>query len=446
MIDRAALLALALGLGVSSAAVAQVPKVGRWTLPLRAKPAPAPVVPARVLPALALPADPFGVELNDALLLVLQRNPAANAARIEAQAAGVDVRSAKWQRAPSFSVQGNYYALQGGAPSQTAPAATVDFTLWNAGRTDAVIARATAARRAAEARLQETQLDLTMQVIQNYFEYKRLSERIETIGHDLDDLVSMQDSIGRRYAQGVSPRSDLELARTRTLQVRMTRDALVAQRRGSLQRLRELLIDGDYQISQQGLSPALALRAELEDLIDAADARDPRRRRVEAEAAMASAEAKAASASRFPSLNVEYSYDNIYHHRVGVALKAQATGLAEFTAAKAAALRQGAASERVDVAMHELRTQVTSDYIDYTSALTRLDVATTTSHASDDLRDSYMRQFTAGKRSWLDVMNAVREAMSARLDAIDLRYAAGLAQTRLLVRLGAAPAEPKEQD
>ena len=53
-----------------------------------------------------------------------------------------------------------------------------------------------------------------------------------------------------------------------------------------------------------------------------------------------------------------------------------------------------------------------------------------------------MRQFAAGKRTWFDVMNAVREALTARLDAIDLRYAAGLAQLRLLVRLGASPVEP----
>ena len=62
------------------------------------------------------------------------------------------------------------------------------------------------------------------------------------------------------------------------------------------------------------------------------------------------------------------------------------------------------------------------------------------------MRDSYLRQFTAGKRTWLDVMNAVREAMTAQLDVVDIHYEALLMQTRLLIRMGVVPDETKRQN
>ena len=428
---------------------AQVPKTPGAAVPIRRAPrVKAPViVPQRPqIDVLNVPQDPFDPDLRDALLLALDRSPAINAAKTEAQAAGVDVRAANWQRAPTISVQGNYFAVQGGEPSHTAPTVSVDLVLWNAGRTEAGVERASAGRKAAEARLVEAQLDVALQLVAQFHEYKRLTERIRIMDRDLNDMLSMQQSMQRRSEQGISPNSDLELAKTRTLQVRMMRDAVVAQRQAALRRLRELVIDPDFQASEKPLAGGFWLKANLDDLIDLSDAFDPHRRRLDAEAAMALADSRAASATRFPSVGVEYSYDDIYRHRVGLVVRAQATGLSEFVAARASSLRATAANQKVDTALHDLRAQVASDYIDYTSALSRLDVAEASSRSTDEVRDSYMRQFTAGKRTWLDVMNAVREAMSARLDSVDLKYQAALMQTRLLIRLGIMPTENTRQN
>jgi len=177
-----------------------------------------------------------------------------------------------------------------------------------------------------------------------------------------------------------------------------------------------------------------------------AEANDPQRERLAAEARVASADAAAARAARLPSLSAQYSYDSVYRHRVGVAVKAQATGFSEFVSARAAGLREDAADQKIDTALHDLHVQVSNDYIDYTSAMSRLDVARSSSISTDAVRDSYLRQFTAGKRTWLDVMNAVREAMSAQLDTVDIEFAAAAAQTRLLIRMGVMPLEQKRQN
>lgn len=384
---------------------------------------------------------PFDHELSDALGLALARNPAITSARMDAEASGVDLKAARWRRFPTVSVQGNFYGLQGSSPSQVVPNLTVDMPVWNGGRTTATIRRAAAAQDVAESRLVEAQLDMALQITGLFYDCKRLSARLRVIDRNLIAMQDMERSMERRVAQEVSPRSDLDLARTRTLQTRMMRDAVSAQQRVALQRLRELVVDPNYAVSDTGIVSALWLKAGLEDLIGLSDEFDPRRKRAEAEARIASAEAKASAATRFPALSAQYSYDDVYGHRLGVAVRAQATGLSEFTESRAASLRESAAGQRVDLAVHDLRMQVTSDYIDYTSAAGRLDVALASSLSTDGVRDSYLRQFTSGRRTWLDVMNAMREAMSAQLDVIDVQYAAAQAQTRLLIRMGIMPAE-----
>jgi adhesin transport system outer membrane protein len=57
--------------------------------------------------------------------------------------------------------------------------------------------------------------------------------------------------------------------------------------------------------------------------------------------------------------------------------------------------------------------------------------------AAADSASSIKRQFLSGKRTWLDVLNAVREAMQARLDMIDAQMA--LVRSQWHLKLMAMP-------
>jgi adhesin transport system outer membrane protein len=50
--------------------------------------------------------------------------------------------------------------------------------------------------------------------------------------------------------------------------------------------------------------------------------------------------------------------------------------------------------------------------------------------------ESYMRQFTSGRRTWFDVMNAVRENNLAEIDALEARVSAQSSLTRILLLSG----------
>ena len=63
---------------------------------------------------------------------------------------------------------------------------------------------------------------------------------------------------------------------------------------------------------------------------------------------------------------------------------------------------------------------------------------------SSEVFDSYARQYVIGRKSWIDVLNAVRETMTARFTLADARSQAFAAGLRLQVQT--APSEMKNQD
>lgn len=383
----------------------------------------------------------FDPEFAAVLTRALDQSPLVTAAQTDAIAQGVDLRATRWRRLPTVAVSANYYGVKGGEPGRITPTVSVDLVLWNAGRTSGEIERAKGGKRAAEAKLVQTQMDLAIQIAGLFYDAKKLSERVAIVRSNLAELEAMQEGMARRVKQEVSPRSDLELAMTRTMQVRIMLDTLIAQQRVTLERLRQQLQDATWQPLEQNVALGVPLSGGLDDMIGLAEEFDPQKLRLEAEAQIARADAKVTAAAGFPALSAEYSYDDIYRHRFGVVLRGQTNGLSEFGQAHAAKLRETAADQRIAAAERDLREQVTSDFVDYTSAMSRLELVQNASNATGDVRDSYVRQFTSGKRTWLDVMNAMREAMNAQLDAVDVRYTAAQAHARLLIRTGNLPAE-----
>ena len=56
--------------------------------------------------------------------------------------------------------------------------------------------------------------------------------------------------------------------------------------------------------------------------------------------------------------------------------------------------------------------------------------------------DSYSRQFTAGRKTWIDLLNAVRELAQNQYARADSQAALAAAVYRLQVRLGATELAP----
>ena len=90
-------------------------------------------------------------------------------------------------------------------------------------------------------------------------------------------------------------------------------------------------------------------------------------------------------------------------------------------------------------AERDLRERVTLDWNDWQASRERLRNAEFTRALSSEVSESYARQFTAGRKSWIDVLNAVRESTQSELTADDAQAQMVAASLRLRVLTNTLP-------
>lgn len=402
-------------------------------------PAQLPRADAGIATSAAPPPTAFvpGEALQALIVEAVATHPSIGAANATVRASGADLRAARWQSFPSFTLEG---MLLSEAGNNRQASLMVEQPIWAAGRIAGSIRRARADREAAIAGYQEAVLQIMLDVSQSWHDYHRLDRRHAVLSHSLSEHRALVETMRRRVAQEVSPLADLELAQSRTAQIEQQVATTAAQRSTSLQGVRELVGDPGFTPGPPPAPGPMPATPESEGLVAQAFEFDPARQRLAAEAKSAGAQADVARASVVPQLSGQYSYNETYGHRVGLVLRAQSDGgLSRFAAASAAGERRIAADLRISAQERQLREQILSDLAEYESARQRMESTRTARSATARVTESYMRQFVSGRRSWLDVMNAVREATTAENDAIDAESSAMTTLNRLLMRSGSWP-------
>lgn len=378
----------------------------------------------------------FSDELVHAIQLAVDTHPSIAAARASARAAGSDVRSAKWLRFPSLSVEGS---LLDTSASGTQAQLVLDQPLWTGGRVSGTIARVIAQRGAAGASYDEAVLSIASSTAQALYEVHRWRGRAEILDKSLVEHNRLVDTMQRRYTQEISPLSDLELARSRALQVQMQIFVARAQEASALSRLREFVSDPFLTIGNLPAPPPETSWPAFDDgvMISQAISFSPLLKRLDFDRQANSAQVRVTRASILPQLSSQYSYSENFGHRFGLVLKAHTDGgLSRFASADAAMQREQASELQSAAGERQVRDQVFALLREYESATSRLGGSKAASLASERVMASYMRQFTSGRRTWIDVMNAVREASTAEIETLEAQIASHSVLVRLMLLTG----------
>lgn len=373
-------------------------------------------------------------KLAEAISKVSQSNPSVTAAWFAVRASEADLRSAKWRRFPTLSAQLNTWS-QG--QNRAVPTLQLGLPVYTFGRIGAGIDKAEAEQALAVSAWRQRVLDMAVAVNQAYYQYLLSSEREAILAEGVAEHEKLVASMERRVQQEVSPLADLELARGRSAQVQQELNIASAQRGTALSILRELIQDPEFD---PGTTPKFDSNAFAETW-DGAEQEavdyDPARERLRAQAQAARHEISAARAAIFPQVDAVYSYDEIFGSRVGLALKLQsAPGLSQLAQVSGAQARYSQALSQIGDLERQLRQDVASQVIQYRAALARGAISLQASFTAERVSGSYVRQFIAGRRSWLDVMNAVRENISARLSETDAKFTVMSTNSQLYLRTG----------
>ena len=111
-------------------------------------------------------------------------------------------------------------------------------------------------------------------------------------------------------------------------------------------------------------------------------------------------------------------------------------GFATLSEAQSLSARALALEQAVETAHRDTLDALTGDREELLNARRRMDFLDSAVQGSMRVLESYSRQFTAGRKSWIDLLNAVRELSQSRFAFADAQAAMAGALYRLQIRLG----------
>ena len=373
--------------------------------------------------------------LPELLRLAATQHPNVKARRNDLRAAGFDADAARWGRYPSLATE-----IQT-SNGRSQAVAKLEQPLWTGGRITGQINLAGAKLDAATAGLSEAQTQALLDTALAFFELSRLDMRLGIALLNEAEHQKLLAIIERRVNAEVSPVTDQTQAGTRLRQA--------INERIQIQRQRDNV---RFQLEQHIGRPVGAIQAPRrvrldawteQRLIEVALAASSQRKRLQAQVEAAQAEIQVTRAQLMPQVVVGYSTNlgqistNERRGQVYLALQLQtANGLGNLSATEAAVARKAALEDALEIHQRQLAQQIQTLWGDAQTLASQVGPVKALLTGSNEVVESYLRQFQVGRKNWLDVLNAQREKTQAQYALADIESPLLLTHAQLLILTG----------
>ena len=394
-----------------------------------------------------LPLAAHAQVLEQLIAAALASHPSTQGQRAQLASAEAGVDGARWQFYPTPSVT-----------VETASASATDRLyqgdrrvstlrlqqpLWTGGRLSAGLDKAEAGVSLSQASLEEVRQQLGLRVVQAYGDWYSAHLKTLAIEKSQETHLRLREQVKRRIGEGASSQSDLTLAVARLESVVSDAAAARAQRDISLARLSQLLGRAVAGASLLGsLAEPRDLRGPTQALLDQALTINPAVQKAQAQAKVQEAVIDERRADYSPEVyaRLERQYGNYNfpngapENRLFIGLTTRfGAGFSLGANIEAARAQHQAALAEVEVQSRSVTEQVLSDHALALSAQSRVASIKASLQAAADVSESYDRQFLAGRKSWLDVMNAARELAQTETQLADLHSTQVVVTWRLAI-------------
>ncbi|MDI9335402.1 MAG: TolC family protein, partial [Cytophagales bacterium] len=379
------------------------------------------------------------------------------AKRYEVQGGQFGIDAAKWQYYPTPSLlteraANETYKSFGVTTSSTL---RIEQPLWSGGRLDAAAQSAAIKHEAARISVEETQWGIALHTL-DAWQNLRLAQGRERAGAALIlQLQNLSAMMERRVAQQVSPAIDAQLLQARLAQAksdqRLAEAAIAAAKARLVQWAGEAALaavaassytspststvpPADKRLhsfaSRQGAAVDVAMSATRDAAIHADVARTPSLMRYEQEIRLAQQDIRLKQADQWPSVYARLDRQLSDYGSLGTktAINTLYLGL-QYSPGAGLAVRsevlalgarlQSLESDR-DTLIRQIKDTIASEWRDYEASSERIQMAMEVQSGNAELFESYTRLFVAGKRSWLELLNTLREQNSADIQLSDL--------------------------
>lgn len=388
--------------------------------------------------------------LKDLLSQANTNYPALQAARLEKRASMEELEAARRLYWPTVSAVAESTSSK---TTATAPSRylQVEQTLWDAGNVKSRIAESQSTTDIQTLKAVLLQEEVYLQLANAWQNLLASKARMDVAQQTIVRLQGYQLQMQRRVKVEASPRIDLELANSRILQTQVEYTAAQNSLKQAITRMEQYTGRNDLQalMAQSGAwnegQSSAAFMAKLastdwQAIID----QHPLIAKAKAETVQSQTRLDQKKSEAWPQLYARITqplsqpapgYASGATAFVGLRYSSSA-GFANQLQAQALATRVVSTEELVRAAATDLRQTLRVDQDEYANAQSRADSLEKSVQGADLVLASYQRQFQAGKKSWQDLLNAVRELAQNQYALADARASMQGAMYRLQIRTG----------
>lgn len=390
------------------------------------------------------------VNLQQLLAIASANHPSVVAARLEVEAAKFEVTAAERQRWPELSavIESNINNEISGTQTRFL---RIQKNIWDGGRISARITETETLVDIGKIKIDLQRQQLSIQIATAWQSLLNANERATVAHKTIDRLKLYRAQLQRRVDAEASPRIDLELADSRLLQTAVELNTAQSAGQVAINRLEQLTGETSLQVRvgrpdiQQDLSAARHFAVQLEQTDLALVAYQHLAvSKAQTEARQIRNRLQAKEAERWPQIYLRVDQpvgtsSNYANNRAtayaGISYTPGA-GFSNLIEAKAIALRISSQDQVVEIARREIHETLQADRTEFSNSQIRAQALIKSTQGAELVLKSYERQFQAGRKTWQDLLNAVRELAQNEYSLVDTQASFIGAMYRLEIRMG----------
>lgn len=392
------------------------------------------------------------LNIDELIIKATNTHPLVNAARADELAAKEGVKAAKLSLWATPSVSAGHDSEDG-----LISTVTIRQPIWTGGQLTANVNQSIYDEKSATAYIfdqQNTVAKNTIDIWQSYIYAIALQELYTA---NLERLREFEAMMQRRVEHGVSARIELDLVKNRILQDYNSYQGALEQERVAGARLAQLVGESigtkQYNVTLKMLTDYAKMQsANFEHMVfNSSGATHPSVIRQFYQVESAKQEAKSQLASRYPTVYVQYQHTFKLEKQsdegdfsAGLSYDPGA-GFSNMALARASEARALSLSQSQEAARRNVMESLQTQYQEFVSAKDKERSLTSAIDGAQIVVDSYGRQFIAGRKTWLEVLNAVRELSDYQRQLLEVQSQMVASFYKLQVDFGAMPWQKQHQ-
>lgn len=370
--------------------------------------------------------------VDDLIAKAIQTYPSIESAKFEQQATIEKIRAAKLNLLPAPSITSGY------DKDDFNTQFTIRQPLWTGGKLTANVNQAIFNDKAATERIYEQQNQVAKTTIEAWQGYIQAIAKQQIHLDSLDQLNEFEQMMQRRVGQGVSARIELDLVTNRILQDQNAYQAAVEQQRIAAARLQQII---GQPLSQAPTSDLKTLTGNAkrqsvgfeEMAFNQVSFHNPTVVKEHFQIESAKQEVEAQRAARYPTIYAQYEYSHYQESNrndlddrddgsfsIGLTYDPGA-GFSNLALARASQAQVNSLVQSQQASRRQVIEEIQVQYQQFASAKDRETSLIATAAGAQIVVNSYRRQFIAGRKSWLEVLNAVREQNEYQVQLVQAR-------------------------